>query len=97
MRTKTKNQTNYVDALENELRYAVLTKRGRMQVLIQPTAKQLRKRGKRGWRLFSTVVSGCTDAGHTLTEAIQRAIQAMEGTGQTVENNGKKRPPAAQA
>jgi hypothetical protein len=41
MKTKAKTHTNYVDALENEHLYAVLTKRDRTQILIQPTAKQL--------------------------------------------------------
>ena len=48
MKTKAKNPTNYVDALETEQRYVVLTKRGRIQILVQPAAKQLRKPGKRG-------------------------------------------------
>lgn len=81
MITKTKNHTNYVDALENEHLFAVLTKRGRIQVLVQPTAKRLRKRGQRGWRLFSTVDNGIPDASPFLTVTIQRAIHEMESTG----------------
>jgi hypothetical protein len=85
-----KNRTNYVDALENEHPYAVLTKRGRIQILVQPTRERLRKRGKRGWRLFSTVDNGYSDAGPILTATIQEAIQELERTGLGVENNGKK-------
>jgi hypothetical protein len=77
MKTKAKNKNSYVDALENDHLYAVLTKQGRIQILIQPTAKQLRKRGKRGWHLFSTVDNGLPDAGSILTETVQRAIQGM--------------------
>jgi hypothetical protein len=79
MKTKAKNHTNYVDALENEHLYAVLTKRGRIQILVQPTAKQLRKRGKRGWRLFSTVNNGLADVRPTLMVTIQRAIEDRNG------------------
>jgi hypothetical protein len=90
MKMKGKSKHNYVDALENEHLYAVLTKQGRIQILVEPTVKQLRKRGKRGWRLFSTVDNGLPDAGSILTETIQRAIQEMNSTSATVENNGKK-------
>ena len=90
MNPQAKNHTNYVDALENEHPYAVLTKRGRVQILVQPTAERLRKRGKRGWRLFSTVDNGFPDAGPILTATIQEAIQELESTGAGVENNGTK-------
>jgi hypothetical protein len=94
MKTKAKNHTNYVDALENEYLYAVLTKRGRIQILIQPTAKRLRKRGKRGWRLFSTVNNAIADVSSILMVTIQRAIQEMENTRARVECNGRKQLPA---
>jgi hypothetical protein len=90
MKTKGKNKHNYVDALENEHLYAVLTKQSRIQILVQPTVKELRKRGKRGWRLFGTVDGDLPDAGPILTVTIQRAIQELDSTCATVENNGKK-------
>jgi hypothetical protein len=93
MQTQAKNNANYVDALETEHLYAVVTKRGRIQLLLQPTIKQLRKRGKRGWRLLSTVDHGFPDAKPILTVTIQGAIQEMENTGARAENNGKKRKP----
>jgi hypothetical protein len=40
-----------------KVRYAILTKRNRIQVLVKPTAKQLQKRGKRGWHFFRTIDS----------------------------------------
>ncbi|HLJ92744.1 MAG TPA: hypothetical protein VKU02_06055 [Gemmataceae bacterium] len=94
MKTKAKNHTNYVDALENENHYAVLTKLGRIQILVQPTAKRLRKRGKRGWRLFGTVNNGSADASPILMMTIQRAIQEMENTVARVESKGTKQLPA---
>ena len=93
MQTNAKNNTNYVDALETEHRYAVVTKRGRVQLLLQPTIKQLRKRGQRGWRLFSTVDNGFPDADPILTLTIQGAIQEMERGGARAKNNGNKRKP----
>jgi hypothetical protein len=100
MKTKGKNKNNYVDALENDHLYAVLTKQGRLQILVQPTVKQLRKRGTRGWRLFSTVDSGLPVAGPSLTETVQRAIQEMESTGATLETTetsiSRRRPPRSE-
>jgi hypothetical protein len=90
MNPQAKNRANYVDALESEHPYAVLTKQGRIQILIQPTIERLRKRGQRGWRLFSTVDNGFPDAGPVLTAMVQEAIQELKSTGLGVENNGRK-------
>jgi hypothetical protein len=90
MNPQAQNRTNYVDALENEHPYAVLTKQGRIQILVQCTPERLRKRGKRGWHLFSTVDNGSPDAGAVLTAMIQEAIQEPKGNGGGGENNGKK-------
>ena len=97
MKTKTKNHANYVDALGNEHLYAVLTKRGRIQIMVQPSAECLRKRGKTGWRLFSTVDNGFSDAGPILMATIQDAIQGLESPGARVEHNGKKQRKTAKA
>ena len=83
MRTRAKNHTNYVDALETDHLYAVVTKRGRIQLLLQPTIKQLRKRGKRGWHLLSTVDNGIPDAKPILTATIRGAIQEMRAPAQS--------------
>jgi hypothetical protein len=97
MKTKTRNKTNYVDALDNEPRYAVLTKPGRIQILVQPTAKQLRKRGSRGWHLFGTV-GGPADAPQVLHQTLERALSEAEGTAEPAGEKGKKpRPPKAAA
>jgi hypothetical protein len=89
MKKKVKNRTNFVDALERENRYAVLTKPRRIQILVQPTAKQLRRRGKRGWHLYGTVGSSA-DAGQTLIGMIQRAVLEMGSTGGAAGNDGKE-------
>jgi hypothetical protein len=77
MKKKFKTENNFVDALEGENKYAVLTKTRRIQILVEPSAKQLRKRGKRAWELYGTV-DNSADAGRTLIETIQRAILEME-------------------
>lgn len=77
---------NFVDALDRENGYAVLTKEGRLQILIKPTAKQLRKRGKRGWQLFGTVESQ-PGAGQTLIETVRRAITELETAGEASANH----------
>jgi hypothetical protein len=74
-----------VDALAGENRYAVLVKSGRVQILVRPTAKQLRKRGKRGWQLFGTV-----DAEEILTQTIQGAIESLPRLDEAAEKRRKK-------
>ena len=97
MRAKPKTKTSYVDALQNEHLYAVVTKQGRIQILVQPTIKCLRQRGQRGWHLFDTVDNGLPDAASILTATVQRALQEMETTGAPVQSNGKKVRPAKAA
>src|SRR5258708_6738213 len=77
MKNGLKNKNNFTDALAMDVRYAVLTKKSRVQILIKPSAKQLRKRGKRGWHLFSTVESSA-DSGTLLNEAVTRALGEAE-------------------
>jgi len=77
------------DTLAGALRYAVLTKGGRIQILVKPTAKELRKRGKRRWQLFGTV-EGDDKALPTLVEMVQRAVQGMEAGSDTAAGDRKK-------
>ena len=81
---------NFVDALEREHRYAVLVKEGRVQILVRPSAKQLRKRGKRGWQLFRTVEDG-PDAGPILNQTVQEAVGSLERPDGAGEKRKKKR------
>jgi hypothetical protein len=93
MEKRDKSGNNFVDALSKEHRYAVLTKTGRIQILLRPTVKQLRKRGKRGWHLYGTVDSSDGD-GQTLLDTIQRAFRELEDTGEpAVNGNRKAKPP----
>ena len=44
---------NWADLMGKGLAYVVLRKGNRVQVLVGPTDKQLRRRGRRGWRVTS--------------------------------------------
>jgi hypothetical protein len=86
---KNGNKKNFADVLAMDIRYAVLIKKGRIQILVRPTAKELRKRGKRGWHLFAAVDSQ-VDAEHLLREAFESALAQMEAVGAAPDSNGKK-------
>jgi hypothetical protein len=89
MITEVKGKNNFVDALATAMRYAVLTKDGRIQILIRPKPKQLRKRGQRGWQLFGTIDSE-VDAEAELEEMIRRALGEFENVGRSQERHKKK-------
>jgi hypothetical protein len=89
LKKRDKSGDNFVDALTKDHRYAVLTKTGRIQILLRPTVKQLRKRGKRGWHLSGTVDSGDGD-GQALMDMIQRAFQELEDAGEAAVNGTRK-------
>jgi len=77
MKKSTRESNNFADALATDMQFAVLTKTGRVQILVGPSAKQLRKRGKRGWRLFGTVTEQA-DARRSLHEMMKKAISEVE-------------------
>jgi len=87
---KTTRQThNFADVLATELQFAVLTKPGRIQILVQPIAKQLRKRGKRGWRLFGSVDHSLNSV-QALDEILKEAILEVETDDPGKTKKGKK-------
>jgi hypothetical protein len=93
--TDTESTNHFADALGRALRYAVLTKSGRIQILVKPTTKELRRRGRRGWQLFGTV-EGDDGALATLLEVVQQAVSGMEAATDTAGHDGKK-PKGAKA
>jgi hypothetical protein len=95
LKKRDKSGDNFVDALAKEHRYAVLSKTGRIQILLHPTAKQLRKRGKRGWHLYGTVDSD--GDGQTLVDTIQGAIRELEDAGEAAANGKRKAKPPKEA
>jgi hypothetical protein len=88
MQKNSEKGNNFADALQREDQYAVLTKTGRIQILVQPAATGLRKRGKRGWQLFGTVASG-PDAVQTLLDTIKKALLEAEGADTPAAQDGK--------
>jgi hypothetical protein len=89
MKKHHKNGESYVDALERQNRYAVLTKDRRIQILVRPTTKQLRKRGQRGWQLYGTVENS-SDASRALIDIVQRAVLDLESPAEPEVKDGKK-------
>ena len=81
-------KSNFADAVGMKVRYAVLTKKSRIEILVKPTAKELRKRGKKGWHLFRAIESD-TDALSLVEEGFQAALAEIEGNGRSA--NGKTR------
>jgi hypothetical protein len=77
---KQKDQTRKCYLMK--VRYAILTKGSRIQVLVKPTAKQLRKRGTKGWHLFRTIDSQM-EAARLLEEGLRDAMAEIEGADQT--------------
>jgi hypothetical protein len=89
MKETTRKTNNFADVLATELKFAVLTKPGRIQILIEPTPKQLRKRGKRGWQLFDTVDQQMNSR-QLLDEILKRALLAMENANGATGRKAKK-------
>jgi hypothetical protein len=89
MKKNTRQKNNFADVLASELQFAVLTKPGRIQILVHPTAKQLRKRGKRGWRLFGSV-DDHSNSEKTLDEIVKEAILEAETEDPDKDKKAKK-------
>ena len=96
MTKDTSTKINFVDALAMDVRYAVLTKGSRIQLLIKPTPKELRKRGRRGWHLYGTVNSQA-DARQVLDETLHSAVNEVEVTASAADGKGKKGKAAKKA
>ncbi len=88
MITQVKGKNSFVDALATAMRYAVLTKDGRIQILISPKPKQLRKRGQRGWQLYGTIDRDGDDES-TLEDMLKKAIHELESSGREREKPRK--------
>jgi hypothetical protein len=68
---------NWVDVLDKELDSVVLVKGNRLQVIVHPTQKQLRRRGKRNWSLAAEVSpAGQTNGEGVLSQELQEAVLA---------------------
>lgn len=81
---KHKQKDSFVEALSADVQYAVLTKPGRIQILVRPSTKQLRRRGQRGWHLFGTVVDSADPRG-SLAATVEQALVQTEANGKPAE------------
>jgi hypothetical protein len=75
---------NWADVLGKELGYAVLTKGKRLQVLVRPGQKQLRRRAKRHWSVIAVGEASPGENGHaappdTLYEEVRQALAGLAG------------------
>jgi hypothetical protein len=89
MKKTNSKSKNFADVLATKLQFAILTKTGRVQILVKPSAKELRKRGKRGWRLFGTI-DDQNETAAVLDEIVQQAISDVEMTAVDAERKKKK-------
>jgi hypothetical protein len=89
MKVTARKTNNFADALATEPQFAVLTKPGRIQILVEPTPKQLRKRGKKGWQLFGTVDQQ-TNSRQLLDEILNKALFAAEHADEATARKAKK-------
>jgi hypothetical protein len=85
---------NWTDLFNEPVAYAVLRKRNRLQVLLQPSHKQLRRRGKRNWSLVAAVPVSARNGNHTqdipddLRDAVLQALAELAVGGRP--KGGKK-------
>lgn len=66
---------NWADVLNRKLDFVVLHKENRVQVLVRPTQKQMRRRGKRSWKVAAAIDALDETNGHaSLPRALQDAV-----------------------
>ena len=87
---------NWADVLDRDSAFVVLTKQNRLQVIVRPSRKQLRRRGKRGWEVAAAIdaVGGSGPAPAALREAIAEVLEVLHGgrEGKKKARRKKKRP-----
>jgi DNA invertase Pin-like site-specific DNA recombinase len=86
---------NWADVLDRKLDYAVLRKENRLQVLVRPTQKQLRRRGKRSWTVAAALDAVDGNNGHAalprgLQDAIMQTLREMARADQDEKTKDKK-------
>ena len=88
---------NGSDVPGKDLAYVVLRKGNRLQVIVRPTVKQLRDRGKRNWQVVAAApgggAAGPVDPADALRAATLDALAELIGDAGKVPN-GKKGPSA---
>ena len=92
MSKKAKHRDNAEPANDNPARYALLTKTNRLLIVLQPTAKELRRREKRGWQITCSFEKD-TKTGKHLHDAVRAALVEMESCPGAKEPGHKKNKP----
>jgi hypothetical protein len=75
-----KNTGSWVDVLGKEVAYVIVTKANRVQVLVHPNARQLRRRGKRNWSLvaaFHKSEEGPTSLPAEVRDAVLETLETL--------------------
>lgn len=73
-----KTKKSWCDALgEKNINFAVITKNNRVQIIIEPTEKQCRRRGKKNWEPFAMVNSDGNPY-EIMLQHVQEAIQKIK-------------------
>lgn len=64
---------SFTAAADKEYRYPVLTREGAVQILVRPTANDLRGYAEQGWNLVRAIVNP-SDAWRQLLETLRTAV-----------------------
>src|SRR5205807_1843643 len=68
------HESSWADVLERELEYLVIRKANRLQVLVRPTTKQMRTRGKRDWTLVAAIPPADADGSGNAQDELREAV-----------------------
>jgi len=68
------HDNSWADVLERELEYLVIRKANRLQVLVRPTTKQMRTRGKRDWTLVAAIPPADADSSGNAQDELREAV-----------------------
>jgi hypothetical protein len=86
---------NWADVLDQNLDYLVIRKANRLQVVVRPTTKQARRRGKRHWSLVeaipATAADGAIGLPDQLRDAIMQNLQEMASGHQPAKKDKQKK------
>lgn len=71
---------NWTDVLAREPAFVVLTRQNRLQIIVRPSRKQLRRRGQRGWDVAAAIDDdgGGGPVPPELREAVVQALEALD-------------------
>jgi hypothetical protein len=86
---------NWTDVLSQKADYVLLKKNNRLQILVRPDHKQLRRRGKRSWVLVAAIQTATESNGHgeppdELREAVLQALVELTSADQSAIKKVKK-------